>query len=117
MMVAILGLLGTGLVGCGASSSDLTEQETCNQAVGAVCQKMSSCLGAATFGALYSSVADCTTQLETLNSCATKTCPAPQKFVTANGQACLNFVNAMSCPDIEALTGAPSACADSLMCQ
>jgi hypothetical protein len=112
MMIAILGLLGMGFVGCGGS--DPTEQDTCKQAVGIACQRLNSCLGA-TFSLLYSSVADCTTKMEADYSCATKTCTAPQKFVPANGRACINAITTVTCTELEA--GQPAACADSLMCQ
>jgi len=112
MMMAILGVLGMGFVGCGGS--DPTEQDICKQAVGIACQKLNSCLGA-TFKLLYSSVADCATKMEADQACATRACTAPQKFVLAKGQACISTLNAITCAEIEA--GQPAACADALMCQ
>jgi hypothetical protein len=115
MMVAILGLTGLGFSACGSSTSDLTPQGACNEAMSATCQKVSTCAGAAGLAALgATSVADCTTQMEA-QSCtaADVTCTAPQKFSAANAQACINAINALTCAALTSSTSAdptPAVC-------
>jgi hypothetical protein len=99
MMAAVLGIFGMGLLACGSSTSDLTPQAACNELMSTTCQKVSDCTGPTGLAAIgATSVADCTTQMEAQNCAAgTVDCTAPQKFSSANAQACINQFAALAC--------------------
>jgi hypothetical protein len=111
LTIAMLGLLATGLGGCGSSGSSQTDY--CNQAVSITCDKMLSCLGATTMATLGygSTAAECTTNLEAqqCSNPSTMTCPtAGQTFHADKAPACLDAMKALSCTDL--LAGTPAAC-------
>jgi hypothetical protein len=104
--VLALGLFAAGSLDCDGSS--LTPQETCNQVMAAVCQKMSECgqLGGV-------SVADCTKAMQA-NNCSSaaiaRSCPAGSKFQANEAQKCIDEQKSQSCTDL-ANGVEPSACA------
>jgi hypothetical protein len=99
-----LGLLTPGLLTCGGSS--LTMQETCNQAMAAMCDRASAC-GINS----YSSVAECTTAMQTANCSdpTALTCPAGTVFSSTQAQKCIDEQKAQSCTDL-ANDVMPTAC-------
>ena len=99
-----LGLLTPGLLTCGGSS--LTMQETCNQAMAAMCDRASAC-GINS----YSSVAECTTAMQTANcsDSTALTCPAGTVFSSTQAQKCIDEQKAQSCTDL-ANDVMPTAC-------
>jgi hypothetical protein len=99
MMAAVLGIFGMALWACGSSTSDLTPQTACNELMSTTCQKVSDCTGAAGLSAVgATSVADCTTQMEAQYcTAAAVDCTAPEKFSSANAQACIDQFGALAC--------------------
>jgi hypothetical protein len=108
-LLAILGCLGTGLVGCGSgSSSDLSYLDYCRQAAGALCNQYNACGGAGGLAMMgYNSVADCTTQRQV--SC-TDTCLAGGlyhgTYHSDEAHSCLDGFKNLACTD-----SVPAACA------
>lgn len=110
-MLAFLGSLSAGLVGCGSSGgSDLSYQDYCSQVAGAMCDRYNTCGGAgglAAFG--YNSVADCTTQLQA--SFPSTPCLESGLYQGAHhpdkAQSCVNGFKNLACT-----SGLPAVCAE-----
>ncbi len=106
----LLGLLGTGLMGCGGSS--LSPLEACNQAMAAVCERSSACGGAAALSSMgYASVDDCTKGMQAANCAASQlTCATGEAFQSNQAQKCVDDLRNQSCTDVS--NGVePAACA------
>lgn len=100
MVAAVLGFFAIGLSACGSSNSNLTPQEACNERIAAECQKVSDCLGATGLTSLggYTSVADCTTQMQAQDcTAAMVACTAPETYSVSDAQACIDAVKALTC--------------------
>ncbi len=100
-----LGLLVIGSLHCDGSS--LTPQDTCNQVMAAMCQRLSDCGQLGT-----TSVADCTKAMQG-NNCTSaaiaQACPAGSKFQPSEAQRCIDEQKSQSCTDLD--NGVePSAC-------
>ena len=94
-----LGLLVTGLVGCGGGGGNSSSaQQLCNQSAAATCEKNFACGGASALADLgYSSVADCTKQSQA--DCANPTCPTGKTYHPDQAQKCIDETKAQSCTD------------------
>jgi hypothetical protein len=93
---SLFGLLTAGLIACGGS--DLTPQETCNQVMSAVCQRLSDCGQLGT-----TSIADCTKSMQASNctNAADITCPTGTTFQAGQAQKCIDEQKGQSCTDVE----------------
>ena len=108
--MAILGLLGTGLLGCGSGGSSDSPQGACKKAMAAECSKMSSCNTLS--GSGFTSVSQCTSALQSsMCTGTTADCDPGQTFHADKVQACVDAIAAGSCTD----SAAPAAC--SAVCQ
>ena len=96
IVVLPLGLLAIGLLDCGGSSP--TPQDTCNQVMAAMCQRMSDCGQLGT-----TSVADCTKSMQANNCSSTAislACPAGSTFQPSEAQKCIDEQRSQSCTDL-----------------
>jgi hypothetical protein len=97
---ATLGLMVSGLMGCGGSS--LSAQDACNQAMAATCEKANACGGAAALAAMgnFTSVADCTKGLQA-DTCipSNLTCDVGETFKPDQAQKCVDGIKSSSCTD------------------
>lgn len=92
-----LGLLVAGFLACDGSS--LTIQETCNQVMAAMCQRMSDCGELGT-----TSVADCTKAMQAGNCTSASislACPSGTTFHASQAQKCIDEQKSQSCTDLD----------------
>lgn len=90
------GLLVAGFLACGGSS--LTPQETCNQVMAAMCQRMSDCGELGT-----TSVADCTKAMQAgncTNASISLACPSGTTFHASQAQKCIDEQKSQTCADL-----------------
>lgn len=116
MSLACLGFLAVSACG---GSSDLTPVDACNQAMGAMCDKMFSCAGAmaAQLG-MGANAADCKTQLVQQNCTADQVaCPAGKTFQSAAAQTCIDTIKGMSCTAMTSSSSTPAGCDDTAVCK
>jgi hypothetical protein len=109
-MLAFLGFLAASLPSCGGGS-DLTMQETCDQAMAAICERANTCGGAPALLAMggYSSVAECTTGLQTSNCSnpADIACDPGTTFQESQAKKCISDLKNQACTDLD---NEPASC-------
>ena len=101
----VLGLLSAGLPSCGGS--DLSPQEACNQAMAAMCERANTC--GALSGMGFSSVSECTTNMQALNCSNTSdiTCDPGETFQQSQAKKCISDLKNQACTDLDNM---PPAC-------
>jgi hypothetical protein len=102
---AVLGYLIAGLVACGGGGGgELAYLDYCEQRAKAICDWYNRCGGAAGLAAMgYSSIDDCTTQLEAQASCTGTPCLVSGLYHGTyhpdNAQICLDASKKRGCSD------------------
>jgi hypothetical protein len=104
-MLALIGSLGTGLVGCGGG---LSEKDACNQAMAAMCERRFACEGAtglATMGS-YATAADCTAGMQAMN-CNPASCDPGETYHSDQAKTCVDALKNQACSTLDT---APASC-------